>query len=54
LIGRIGSGGVPFAIGATYKGKVTDSGKLYLRIVASPWNCDSTGTYKVAVNVTSP
>lgn len=54
VVGRIGASGTPFAIGAAYKGKVGDSGKLYLRIGASPWNCDSSGAYKVTVNVTSP
>ncbi len=54
VIGRIGANGTPFAIGEGYKGKVTESGKLYLRIGGSPWNCESTGSYKVNVNVTTP
>jgi hypothetical protein len=54
VVGRIGPSGTPFAIGASYKGKVTESGKLYLRIGPSPWNCDSTGSYKVKAEVTSP
>lgn len=54
LIGRIGATGTPFALGASYKGKPTDSGKLYLRIGPSPWNCDSNGAYKIVVNVTTP
>jgi hypothetical protein len=54
VVGKIGSNGTPFAIGAAYKGKVTDSGKLYLRIGSSPWNCDCAGSYKIVVNVTSP
>ena len=54
VIGRIGTTGTPFAIGASFKGKVNDGGKLYLRIDPSPWNCDSTGTYKIVVNVSSP
>lgn len=54
IVGKIGPNGTPFAIGASYKGKVGDSGKLYLRIGPSPWNCDCTGSYKVTVNVTSP
>jgi hypothetical protein len=51
VIGRIGATGTSFPIGASYKGKVTETGKLYLRIGASPWNCPSTGSYKVIVNV---
>jgi hypothetical protein len=54
IVGKIGPNGTPFAIGASYKGKMTDSGKLYLRISPSPWNCESTGNYKVTANVTSP
>ena len=54
LVGRIGPSGATFAVGAAYKGKVNESGKLYLRISPSPWNCDSTGSYKVKVEVTSP
>ncbi|MCI0699535.1 MAG: hypothetical protein L0241_00420 [Planctomycetia bacterium] len=54
LVGRIGAKGTPFALGASYKGKVTENGKLYLRISPSPWNCDSTGSYKVIVNITTP
>jgi hypothetical protein len=54
VVGRIGANGTQFAIGASFKGKVTESGKLYLRIGPSPWNCDSTGTYKVVVNVSTP
>jgi hypothetical protein len=54
IVARIGPNGATFAVGASYKGKVTESGKLYLRISPSPWNCDSTGSYKVTVNVTSP
>ena len=54
LIGRIGPNGTPFALGASYKGKVTENGRLYLRISPSPWNCDSTGSYKVSVNITTP
>ena len=54
LIGRIGAKGRPFPIGAAYKGKANETGKLYLRIEASPWNCASTGSYKVVVNITNP
>jgi hypothetical protein len=54
VIGRIGASGTAFPIGAAYKSKATESGKLYLRIGASPWNCPSTGAYKVAVSVANP
>lgn len=54
IVARIGPNGTPFAVGAAYKGKVGDNGKLYLRIGPSPWNCDSSGSYKVKVDVTSP
>jgi hypothetical protein len=54
IVGRIGPNGAPFAVGASHRGKVGESGKLYLRISPSPWNCDSTGSYKVTVHVTSP
>lgn len=54
VIGRIGPSGAPFAIGSSYKGKRTETGKLYLRIAPSQWNCESTGAYKITVNVTTP
>jgi hypothetical protein len=54
VVGRIGSNGTQFAVGAGFKGKVTESGKLYLRIHPSPWNNDSSGSYKVKVTVTEP
>ena len=54
IVGRIGPNGVTFAIGASYKGKVNESGKLYLRISPSPWNCDSTGSYKVTAERHQP
>jgi hypothetical protein len=51
VIGRIGPSGTPFAVGASFKGKAGESGKLYLRVAPSPWNCDSSGSYKVKVTV---
>lgn len=54
IVGKIGPNGTPFPIGASYKGKAGDNGKLYLRIGPSPWNCDSLGSYKVKVDVTGP
>ncbi|MBP3958594.1 hypothetical protein J8F10_25375 [Gemmata sp. G18] len=54
VVGRIGANGTPFVIGASYKGKITENGKLYIRISPSPWNCDSIGSYKISANVTTP
>jgi hypothetical protein len=52
VVARIGPKGTPFVVGASFKGKVTESGKLYLCISPSPWNCDSSGNYKVVVSAT--
>jgi hypothetical protein len=50
LIGRVGDAGTPFPVGASYKAAHgPGTGKLYLKIAASPWGNGSTGTYKVAV-----
>jgi hypothetical protein len=50
LIGRIGTSGTPFVVGANYKTtRPGATGKLYLKIAASPWGNNSTGTYKVTV-----
>jgi hypothetical protein len=50
LIGRIGDAGTPFPVGTSYKAAHgPGTGKLYLKIAASPWGNNSTGTYKVAV-----
>jgi hypothetical protein len=54
IIARIGPSGNPFVVGASFKGKVSESGKLYLRIHPSPWNNDSAGSYKVKVTVSEP
>ena len=51
LLGRIGKDGKVFPIGDRYEGTPGHSGKLYLRIVPSPWNNASTGSYKVKVEV---
>jgi hypothetical protein len=50
VIGRIGANGTPFIVGASYKGKVTESGRLYLRIAPSSWGNDSAGSYKIKVS----
>lgn len=49
LIGKIGSSGKPFQVGAKYSGSVGESGRLYLRIECSPWNNASTGGYNVKI-----
>jgi hypothetical protein len=49
VIGRIGANGTPFIVGASYKGKATESGRLYLRIAPSSWGNDSAGSYKIKV-----
>jgi|SRR5579883_744660 len=54
IVAKIGAKGTPFPVGAAYKGKVSASGRLYLRISPSPWNCNSTGSYKISANVTNP
>ncbi len=51
LLGRIGTSGKEFVIGARYEGLTEDEGVLYLRIVPSPWNNASTGEYKVTIRV---
>ena len=50
LIGRIGEHGRTFVVGSKYEGIAADDGKLYLRIMPSPYNADSNGTYDVTVN----
>lgn len=54
LIGRIGPNGPVFSIGASLKSKATESGKLYLQIGPSPWNCPSSGAYKIIVMLKNP
>ncbi len=49
LIGRIGENGTPFVIGSRFGKSVKSSGQLYLRIAPSPWNCPSSGEYRVTV-----
>ncbi|HEV8060008.1 MAG TPA: hypothetical protein VGP68_09050 [Gemmataceae bacterium] len=50
LIGRIGQNGRTFLVGTKYEGIATEDGKLYLRIMPSPYNADSSGTFDVQVN----
>jgi hypothetical protein len=49
LLGRIGDSGKVFVIGDSYEGIPEREGKLLLHIVASPWNNDSTGSYRVRI-----
>jgi hypothetical protein len=51
LMGRIGDNGPPFVIGENYEGTPAREGKLYLQIVPSPYNAESTGGYQVKINV---
>lgn len=49
LVGRIGEFGKVFVIGSQYEGTASGEGKLYLRVVPSPTNGESSGTYEVRV-----
>lgn len=51
LLGRIGENGETFVIGDRYEGSPERDGKLYLQIVPSPYDTNSTGTYQVKVMV---
>jgi hypothetical protein len=50
LVGKIGDRGKAFLVGSKYDGVAGEDGKLYLRIMPSPYNADSSGTYDVQVN----
>jgi hypothetical protein len=50
LVGRVGEVGKVFLIGERYDGAPGEEGRLYVQIVASPWNNASTGTYRVRVS----
>jgi hypothetical protein len=49
LLGRIGETGTPFVVGSRYTRTQREGGKLYLRMVPSPWGNPSTGEYRVAI-----
>jgi hypothetical protein len=51
LVGRIGKSGKEFVIGERLEEKARDDGRLFLRIVPSPWGNGSTGEYKAVVTV---
>lgn len=49
LVGRIGENGPTFVVGSQYQGAAMDEGKLYLRILASTYSTESSGSYDVRV-----
>lgn len=49
LLGRIGDTGKVFVVGQKFEGTTTGEGKLYFRIVASPWQNVPSGSYTVRV-----
>lgn len=49
LIGKIGENGRTFMVGDRHEGTPGEEGKLFLSIVASPWNNPSSGTYRVRI-----
>jgi hypothetical protein len=49
VLARVGSSGEIFIVGEKYIGTPKESGKLYLRIAASPWTGQSSGSYKVTI-----
>jgi len=51
LVGRIGEKGRIFVVGTKFEGAAPEDGRLYLRILAGPWNNEPTGTYDVRVSV---
>jgi hypothetical protein len=51
LLGRVGENGKVFVVGSRFDGAATEEGKLYLRIVPSTLNPESSGTYNVRVSV---
>lgn len=50
LIGRVGERGKPFVVGSKFDGVMKEEGRLYLRIVHSPWNNAPSGSYDVRIN----
>jgi hypothetical protein len=49
LLGRVGENGAVIVLGDSYEGNVTGSGRLFLRIVGSPWDVVPSGNYTVKV-----
>ncbi len=52
LLGRIGTDGEPFVIGSRYAGTPNREGRLYVHIVPSPWQNESSGSYQVKITST--
>jgi hypothetical protein len=51
LVGRVGVNGQEFVVGEKWDDKAPNSGKLFLRIVQSPWGNVSRGEYKATIAV---
>jgi hypothetical protein len=51
LVGRIGTDGPSFVIGESYEGQPGRDGKLFLQILPSPYNPESSGGYQVKVAI---
>ena len=51
LLGRVGENGDPFVIGDRFEGMLDRDGKLYLHIMSSPYEANSSGSYHVKVLV---
>ena len=49
LLGRIGEFGSSFVVGSRFEAPAPEDGKLYLRIVPSPYGVDSSGSYDVRI-----
>jgi hypothetical protein len=49
LVGKIGKDGAAFVIGERFDAVMHDEGKLFVLIIANPWNTASGGTYRVVV-----
>jgi hypothetical protein len=50
LLGRIGETGKVFIVGEKYEGMAPATGRLFLRIVGSPWSVACAGKYTVKVS----
>jgi hypothetical protein len=50
LVGRIGERGRIFVVGSKFDAPANEDGKLYLRIIPSPYGTESTGAYDVHIN----
>ena len=50
LVGRVGEQGKEFLVGENYDGRPAEEGRLFLRVIPSPWNNSSMGSYHVRIN----